>query len=265
MAICDFFVEQGLRVLKNEIEPVSGKNIVCFVHGMWGGAQQFIPWMLNLERRGIAACAIDLQGHGRSRGFVENVSIDAYADDVREVLKRLARTGSPIILVGHSMGGLIVQRTLTRWPSIAQKVVLLASAPAAGIFLRGQILWRMLRPRYLRAMWTCEGFLPTQEDANALMLNRHSPEEQQDRANWRSYESGLAAREMALWAIKADPLPCPSLVIGAEYDVILPPSVQKAIAKKHRSQYAEILGADHYLMTVPALENQVLDLITSEF
>src|SRR5947207_165324 len=73
-----------------------------------GRYEHFYQWMAN---RGVASCAFDFRGHGRSegkRGFVARWQ--EYLDDLKVFLQQpemSARDGPPVFLVGHSHGGLV--------------------------------------------------------------------------------------------------------------------------------------------------------------
>jgi pimeloyl-ACP methyl ester carboxylesterase len=109
---------------------------IVFVHGAYGGA-----WMWNehflryFARAGRRVHALSLRGHGRSEGRcnLNTTSFSDYIDDVRHLLARIT---VPPILVGHSLGGLIVQRLIDRVPICG--IILMASAPPEGIFLVGK-------------------------------------------------------------------------------------------------------------------------------
>ncbi len=72
---------------------------------------------LSRDRRVIA---LDLRGHGAS-DWPGTYSIDAMADDVRELLPRLGR---PLDLVGHSLGGLVAWSVAAADPSLVRRLVL---------------------------------------------------------------------------------------------------------------------------------------------
>jgi alpha-beta hydrolase superfamily lysophospholipase len=72
--------------------------------------------------------ALSLRGHGRSPGAVRGATLNEYVDDVASAAEE---TGGRPVLIGHSMGGLVVDLALTRVP--ARAAVLVAPAPDAGI------------------------------------------------------------------------------------------------------------------------------------
>ncbi|MGZ3774563.1 MAG: alpha/beta hydrolase [Pseudobdellovibrionaceae bacterium] len=79
----------------------------------------------------------DFRGHGRSegrRGFVAN--FDDYIQDYKIFLEKVMSEEKvkrgPVILLGHSMGGLILAKTLIRYPELACNGVVF-SAPLFGL------------------------------------------------------------------------------------------------------------------------------------
>src|SRR5208282_4475099 len=112
--------------------------VILFVHGAFGGAWMWQEHFLRYFRKsGRSVYALSLRGHGRSKGRdqIQSWRFSDYIDDVRCVIEKI---GAPIVVVGHSLGGLIVQRLIGRVPMRA--VVLLASAPPEGILLVGHSL-----------------------------------------------------------------------------------------------------------------------------
>ncbi len=109
--------------------------ILC-VHGAWHGAwcwENFLPYFAE---HGYESHALSLRGHGSSEGRngIRWYGTANYVADLRQVASSL-RT-SPI-LIGHSMGGYVVQRHLESHSAPA--AILLASVPTVGIigmFLR---------------------------------------------------------------------------------------------------------------------------------
>jgi pimeloyl-ACP methyl ester carboxylesterase len=80
------------------------------VHGAFSGGWYWQPLVPELEARGHTVEAIDLPGHGEDRTPPEQVTLDAYGEAVAEVL----RAGEPAVLVGHSMGGMVVTQAAAK-------------------------------------------------------------------------------------------------------------------------------------------------------
>lgn len=77
---------------------------VVFVHGIRTSASMWRAQVAHLDARGIPAHAVDLPGHGTRRDEVFTLD-EAFATIDRAV--RDAAERGPVLLVGHSMGGLL--------------------------------------------------------------------------------------------------------------------------------------------------------------
>lgn len=109
---------------------------IILIHGAWGNALNWLRITPRLEERGHSVEAIDLPGHGESAvppgGFGQ-------ADYVEAVLEWLA-DGRPAMLVGHSMGGIVVAQVSARAPERVTKAVYVAALlPRDGESLLGLI------------------------------------------------------------------------------------------------------------------------------
>jgi pimeloyl-ACP methyl ester carboxylesterase len=95
---------------------------LIFIHGA-GGNHLIWGAQVRALSGGLRVVALDLPGHGRSDG-PGMVSIDAYTESVAEALSSL---GSPVVLVGHSMGGGIALQLALQWPESVAGLVLLGT------------------------------------------------------------------------------------------------------------------------------------------
>ncbi len=80
---------------------------ILFVHGAFHGAWCYGLWIRELDRMQWPAAAIDIRGHGDvlpDEVFLDE-GAEAFADDI---VKAIAAMPLPPILVGHSLGGLLV-------------------------------------------------------------------------------------------------------------------------------------------------------------
>jgi 3-oxoadipate enol-lactonase len=101
---------------------------LAFLHGIGGAAR---AWRAQLDFFGgrYRAIAWDMPGYGGSAPLAA-VSIASLADALRDFLQQVGATNP--ILVGHSIGGMIVQQLLATNPDIAGAVVLAQTSPAFG-------------------------------------------------------------------------------------------------------------------------------------
>ena len=86
---------------------------IVLVHGAFGGAWSWEPVIPGLEEAGHTVQALDLPGSGEDQTPVADVTLHAYADRVCEALA----SGPPAVLVGHSMGGVVVTQAAARTPA----------------------------------------------------------------------------------------------------------------------------------------------------
>lgn len=100
------------------------------VHGAWHGGWAWDRVAPLLESAGHRVDALDLPGHGDLPAPVSEMTLDAYA---RRVAHRVEAAGEPVVLVGHSMGGMPVTQAAELVPErIATLVYLAAFLPGDG-------------------------------------------------------------------------------------------------------------------------------------
>jgi pimeloyl-ACP methyl ester carboxylesterase len=99
---------------------------VVLVHGAWHGAWCFDRVLGGLEEQGIEAIAVDLPGHGGSSEPLGDLH-----DDARAVREAIDGVGGPVVLLGHSFGGMVVTEAGAH-PNVRHLVYLCAFMPAEG-------------------------------------------------------------------------------------------------------------------------------------
>jgi pimeloyl-ACP methyl ester carboxylesterase len=109
------------------------------VHGAFHGAWCWVKLEPELERRGHRVVTLDLPGGGDDPTPIEQVTLGGYVSRVAEVI---ARQPEPVILVGHSLGGMTITATAERVPERIRKLVYLC----AFILRDGESLYSLLDP-----------------------------------------------------------------------------------------------------------------------
>lgn len=147
--------DDGVEIAVEEVDPAGGGKAdltVVFVHGF---ALSRRCW--HFQRRDLALLQeprvrqvlFDLRGHGETpRGSAASCTIDQLARDLREVVRAVVPDG-PIVLVGHSMGGMTIMALAEHDPELfADRVcgVMLIGTSAGEVARRG--LPRPLLSRY---------------------------------------------------------------------------------------------------------------------
>jgi pimeloyl-ACP methyl ester carboxylesterase len=125
----------NLEIIKKNTELETPLGTIVLVHGAWHSAvcwaETFLPYFAE---QGYNVVAPSLRNHGKSdaNGALRWRRIREYAFDIQSVIHSLEGN---IYLVGHSMGGHVVQKYLELNPdSPVEKAVLLCSVPPHGVW-----------------------------------------------------------------------------------------------------------------------------------
>lgn len=135
-AFSTFTASDGVRLHATAWPVARPRAAVIVSHGLGEHAGRYAAFARELVTRGIAVHALDHRGHGRSggvRGFVRR--FDRYVADLEEYRRRVAGdlpAGTPVFLLGHSLGGLIAIRWLETHAGVALAGAIL-SAPLLGV------------------------------------------------------------------------------------------------------------------------------------
>lgn len=107
------------------------------VHGGWHGAWAWYRIETQLEARGHTVTVIDLPGHGIDTTDPGSVTL---ADYVARTVDILDNASMPVIVVGHSAGGIVLSSAAEARPRAVEKLVYVA----AFLLQRGQTLTAIL-------------------------------------------------------------------------------------------------------------------------
>lgn len=114
----------GLDIFAQSWEPtiLQPKAVICLVHGLGEHTSRYAHVAEAFGRQGFVLFGADLRGHGRSGGARGHISsIEDFMQDIDELLTqaRVRYPGLPIILYGHSLGGIqVLYYGLTHKPDI---------------------------------------------------------------------------------------------------------------------------------------------------
>jgi len=225
-------------------QPVGDRHAapLLFIHGMMHGAWCWDVHFLDFfARRGFAVHAVDLRGHGRSEGRdkLRWTRIADYVEDVAEVVRHLP---APPILIGHSMGGFIIQKYLER--AEAPGAVLLSSPPPSGLLPTALriALRRPLAFAQTNLTFSLRSVIATPQMAREAFFSPDLPDEPLA-AYWSLMqdESYRAFLDMvALDLPRPEKVTTPILVLGAARDNMLAPAQIEATAHAYHTT-AEII------------------------
>ena len=100
---------------------------LLFLHGVGGGHHAWDRQLAYFSERGYAAHAWDQPGYGHS-ALVEPYDLEQVTLSLKRLVNSLG--DEPVVLVGHSMGGLIAQEAYARYPEIVKALVLAFTSAA---------------------------------------------------------------------------------------------------------------------------------------
>lgn len=219
---------------------------ILFVHGAWQGAwywdEHFLPYFAE---RGYAVYALSLRGHGSSAGRerIRWTRMHEYVADVAQVAHQLPR---PPVLVGHSMGGWIVQKYLEQ--HYAPAAILLAAMPPSGPLPFMLDFLRHYPRQFLRLLLTCRICSP--DVAHALFFSHDLPRPLVEKYYGRFGPESLAS----LLDIYLHPVrrrvgkAVPMLVLGAMDDRVFSLPEVVATARLHKAQPEAFPHMAHTMM-----------------
>lgn len=250
----------ALKILKVEPDRPSKDIPLLFVHGMWEGAWLWKGYLDFFSSCGYTCYALNLRGHDGSKPATDigKVSIHDYIADARTVAEEL---NNPV-LIGHSMGGLLVQKLA----ELLEPPAIVAIAPAAPRGIFALKTWAVFQAalRHSPEIFLRRPLMPSKATMLRLELNRLPPDEQDRIYSVQMPESGRQTFDIAVKGLPVDAskVGCPVLVIGATEDQITAAKMVKKIARKYQADYKEYDGFAHMIVLEPGWERVAQDIAT---
>jgi pimeloyl-ACP methyl ester carboxylesterase len=225
---------------------------LLFVHGGWHGAWCWDDHFLDyFADAGYRAVALSLRGHGTSPTTkpVHKVSIADYLDDVHSVADDLG--GGPV-LIGHSLGGFVIQRYLENHRAPA--AVLVGSVPPQGVLSLALRVWRR-RPSMTMEAWsdpTLLKFLATPALTREYLFCADTPEATVESCMQRAGAESVRAAmtDPIVRRVRTRRVTTPILVLGAVHDGFVSVRNVRATARAYRTE-PEFFSMGHNMMLEP--------------
>ncbi|WP_420645215.1 alpha/beta fold hydrolase [Candidatus Leptofilum sp.] len=121
------YTEGTFSVGNQEIHYVEagkkGRQIALLIHGWSSSWYATSPLLGQLAQR-FHVIAIDLPGYGQSPPLEETTTIPGYAELLAKLIGQIS--DGPVVLVGHSMGGMISLTLALAHPVLVERMVLLS-------------------------------------------------------------------------------------------------------------------------------------------
>jgi alpha-beta hydrolase superfamily lysophospholipase len=247
-----------------EAPAATSSRTVLFVHGMFATPACWHEWQPWVEARGFETLAPAWPAHEGTAAEARATHPDPElaAVELEQVVEHyrqiVATLDEKPILIGHSMGGLVVQIMLSE--GLGSAGVAIDSAPPKGVFSLNPAFVKS-NGRVLRGSLD-EPLDMVPERFAYMFVNTLPPDEQ--RAIWEAYarpESRRVGRGATKEAGKIDfsrPRP-PLLLIAGSEDHAVPPVIGRKTWRRYRkapaiTEYREFDGFDHWIIAGPRWE-----------
>jgi len=233
------------------LPPGPAKGVVVITHGYAEHCGRYHEVAHVLVKAGWAVFSYDVRGHGKSpgeRGYIERFSI--YLDDLaamRAASRELAPALAPMVLLGHSHGGLITLRALADDPP-PEVTAAIVSSPFLAL--------RLPVPGYRRLLASVASrLLPKLSQPNALRvehLTRDAAKQAErtadklcfDVATARWFTEALAAQDHVFANAPRIKLPT-TWLIGGDDPITDPARSQAVAARIAGANYHDLAGLRH--------------------
>jgi pimeloyl-ACP methyl ester carboxylesterase len=240
---------------------------LLFVHGSFSDARiwddYFLPYF---ARHGYEAHAFSLRGHGRSEGH-ERLLTWRLADYVADLAKAAATLPGKPVLIGHSMGGMVIQKYLETHPDQAG-LVLMASVPPQGLL--PTTLHMAMRHPFLFQQISLFSLLGPSYGSPEMMRRILFSKDLSD-AKLRQYFSYTQAESQVVTLdmmglnplrLKPETLKMPILTLGARNDVFVSPALVEETARWYKAELHIFPDMAHAMM-LEMRWNEVADYLLS--
>jgi 3-oxoadipate enol-lactonase len=221
---------------------------VLMLHGIGGGHLSFAPQVETLASSGYRAVAWDMPGYGRSAP-IEPYNFKGLAQSCITLIEAL-KCGD-VVLVGHSMGGMVAQEVMARRPELVSKLVLCGTSPSFG---KPEGEWQ--REFIAQRTAPLDAGKSMAELAEVLVPQIVGPGSLPEGVRLATHCMSLVPASTYRRALEAlvtfdrranlPLIQIPTLVVAGEHDPNAPPSMMKKMADAiARSTYLEMRGIGH--------------------
>lgn len=240
---------------------MSAKHLVL-VHGSWSRGDQWAPARAAFEQRGFTVHTPTLRHHelplADGAPKIARLSLRDYVDDLVAMVGSL---DTPPLLLGHSLGGLLVQLVAARAAHVGMIAACPSSVGPSGLnpTTLGIAMPHALRPR----AWRKPVYPPTWQRFRRGVAGAQTEQAAREAFDELVCESGrVLFFELAMpWLDRANAarvdhraIVGPVLVIAGGRDRIVPPRLARRTAARYvNARYAEISGSDHLVFHGKAL------------
>ena len=227
-------------------------NMLLFIHGLSAHADEWGEFISFFSEKGFSCKAIELR---RGRDLRKTF----FRDYVKTVVDQV---NSDDIIIGHSMGGLIVQKVAEE-TKIKAGVSISPALPkgfktSSNVPLHSMIRYipdiLLNRPFKLNYSFYKNFFANGLSDSEIRKIHEHD-----------GVDSAKVILELSLNKISVDPskISCPILFITAREDRVSPPDMVRKIAELYNANVKIVEGSHYIFVNWRIIAKWILDFIQS--
>lgn len=233
----------------------SGPTTVLMLHGIGGGHVAFAPQVETLAAAGYRAVAWDMPGYGHSAP-IEPYTFKGLAQSCVDLIDALRC--DHVVLLGHSMGGMVAQEVVARRPERVSRLVLCGTSAAFGKRTDGRSADAWAKQFVAQRTAPLDAGRSMAEVAQTLVPQMVGPGSLPEGVRLAEHcMAGVPAatyrraldclvtfdRQAALAGIGV-----PTLLVSGEFDRVAAPAVmQQMAAAIPRARHAELPGIGHLM------------------
>jgi hypothetical protein len=223
--------------------------MLYFIHGLNGNPDNWIDCIDFFSEKGIEAQAIDFRKD-------KDLRKTRFQDYVDTIVRKVTEDD---VLIGHSMGGLLVQKVAEK-----QKIkagICLCPAPARGYRIKTISFFDQLR--HLPYIVFNRPFKVSFSLACKVFLNCVSYDEAKRAHGHMHKESAKVTVEVMKGKISVDPekINSPLFFIAMHQDKAIPPKVVKKTAERFDSSVTILPGCHYIFANVKIINQQILRIL----
>lgn len=222
-----------------------GSPDVLLVHGWVVSGEVWQPVIDRWPAEGAGRLLVpDLRGTGWSSKPQTGYRPEDHAADVSALIGALGLRR--ILLVGHSLGGLVAQRVAVDEPDAIARLTLVCPVPASGVPMdEGQVTF----------LHSLGGHHDGVKQVITMLMVDKSGGEALERVvlaasatSEGAFHESFDAWRQASFADRLSGVRAPTLVVGGEFDAALPPSLlrEMVVARIPGASYVELPKCGHY-------------------
>ena len=227
---------------------LGGGPTVLMLHGIGGGHLAFAPQVETLASSGYRAVAWDMPGYGHSAP-IEPYTFKGLAQSCIQLIESLKC--AQVILLGHSMGGMVAQEVIARRPDLVRRLILCGTSAAFG---KPEGDWQ--REFIAQRTAPLDAGKSMAELAEILIPRMVGPASLPEGLRLATHCMGLVPAATYRRALEClvtfdrrsnlANIRVPTLLVAGEHDRNAPPAVMKRMAERIAdSTYIEMKGVGH--------------------